>query len=53
MSQTALIITVPEAEQLVGEYRDRYDPSAMFGVPAHLSLLYPFAKHEALNEEIL
>jgi len=42
--ESALVVLVPEAEALVGTLRDRYDPSAAAGAPAHITLLYPF-KH--------
>jgi 2'-5' RNA ligase len=45
--ESALIVLVPEAETVVKELRDRHDPSAAAGVPAHITLLYPF-KHPAL-----
>jgi 2'-5' RNA ligase len=38
----AIIVPVPEAEGLVGAWRDQYDPSASRGVPAHVTLLFPF-----------
>ncbi len=40
--ESALIIAVPEAEPLVKELRERFDYSAGVGVPAHITLLYPF-----------
>ncbi len=40
--ESTIIIPVPEAEELVGAYRNRYDPAAGAGVPAHITLLYPF-----------
>lgn len=40
--ESALIIAVPEAEPLVKELRDRFDYSAGVGVPAHITILYPF-----------
>jgi hypothetical protein len=40
--QAALIIAVPQAEELVRTYRDRYDPAAAVGVPAHVTVNYPF-----------
>jgi len=40
--ETALLITVPEADTLVGGAREKYDPVAAMGVPAHLTVLYPF-----------
>jgi len=40
--ESALVVLVPEAEAWVHSFRDRYDPSAAAGVPAHVMLLYPF-----------
>ncbi|MEU5217260.1 2'-5' RNA ligase family protein [Streptomyces sp. NPDC020807] len=40
--QTALVVRVPEAESLVGGWRERCDPSARDGVPAHVTVLFPF-----------
>ncbi len=40
--ESAIILTVPEAESLVGALRAEGDPSAAEGVPAHVTLLYPF-----------
>lgn len=42
MAETALVVLVPEAEPLVAAYRLRHDPSAARGVPAHVTILYPF-----------
>lgn len=40
--ESALVVAVPEAEDLVSSFRDRHDPSAAEGIPAHVTLLYPF-----------
>jgi hypothetical protein len=40
--ETALIIVCPEAELAVREPRRRYDRAAQFGVPAHITVTYPF-----------
>ena len=40
--QAALIVPVREAEPVVDELRQRYDATAAIGVPAHITLLYPF-----------
>jgi hypothetical protein len=40
--ESALVILVPEAEVVVGRLRRRYDPSAAVGMPAHITLNYPF-----------
>ena len=43
-SESALVVLVPEAEGVVKPFRDLHDPSAAAGMPAHITLLYPF-KH--------
>jgi 2'-5' RNA ligase len=48
--ESALILPVPEAEPLVAEWRERYDPAAARGVPAHITLLYPFVPPPLHNE---
>lgn len=40
--ESALVVLAPEAEMLAGPIREQYDPSACQGVPAHVSVLYPF-----------
>lgn len=40
--RTGLVVKVPAAEPLVGAWRERFDPSARAGVPAHLTVLFPF-----------
>ncbi len=52
-AESALIVAVPEAEALVGGFRERYDPAASAGVPAHITVLYPFLPPHRLTPEIL
>lgn len=40
--EAALVILVPEIEPLVGAFRLKHDPSAGMGVPAHITIDYPF-----------
>jgi len=40
--QSALLLPVPAAEPAVAEHRAQLDASARDGVPAHLTVLYPF-----------
>lgn len=40
--RATLIVPVPEAEPLVGHWRQQYDPPAPIGIPAHITLLFPF-----------
>ena len=40
--QTALVVLVPEADAAIGHHRLRHDANAARGVPAHVTVLYPF-----------
>jgi 2'-5' RNA ligase len=51
--ESALVMLVPEAEILVKPFRDRYDPSAAVGVPAHITLLYPFKPPDEVSSVVL
>jgi len=51
--RTALVVVVPEAEPLVGRLRERYDhPAGGLGVPAHITLLFPFGDDPEGLEEL-
>jgi hypothetical protein len=39
---SAAVLLVPEAEPVVGVTRARYDRSGRWGVPAHVTVLFPF-----------
>jgi 2'-5' RNA ligase len=52
MAQAGLVVLVPEAERLVGPFRDRFDPSAATGMPAHVTLLFPFVAPEAMTLQL-
>ena len=41
-TETAVIIAVPEADPFVGLWRRQYTVDGAEGVPAHITLLYPF-----------
>ena len=49
--RSALIVAVAEAEPLVGEWRLRYD-NALLGIPAHVTLLFPFVPAENVDEAL-
>jgi len=51
--RTALVLVIPEAEPVVGEYRARHDPSAADGMPAHVTVLYPFRAVDLIDEACL
>ena len=40
--ESSLVVLVPEAESVVKSLREKYDPAAAYGMPAHVTLLYPF-----------
>jgi hypothetical protein len=40
--QSALVVLVPAAEELVARFRAAHDPAAVAGVPAHITTLFPF-----------
>jgi hypothetical protein len=53
MPCTALIVAVPEAESAVADLRLQHDSSAALGVPAHLTILYPFVDAATIDERAL
>jgi len=46
-----IVVPIPEAEPIVQSWRTRYDPVASLGVPAHITLLYPFLAADELNAD--
>jgi 2'-5' RNA ligase len=50
MPRTALIVVVPEAEPAVSALRLEHDWSAPLGVPAHITILFPFADGADVDE---
>ena len=50
--QTALVIGVPEAEPVVRGWRERLDPAARAGVPAHVTVVYPFLDESRVDEDL-
>jgi 2'-5' RNA ligase len=48
--RTALIVPVPEAESAVARLRLQHDPVARLGVPAHITIHFPFAPPELVDE---
>jgi hypothetical protein len=50
MPRTALIVPIPEAEVQVGGLRLAHDGSAARGIPAHVTVLFPFLDTGELDE---
>jgi 2'-5' RNA ligase len=52
-SHSALVVTVPEAEPAVAPHRERLDEAASWGVPAHVTVLFPFLPPAEIDERVL
>jgi len=50
---SALVVAVPEAEPVVGRHRALLDVNAALGVPAHVTVLFPFLAAEQLDDGAL
>jgi 2'-5' RNA ligase len=49
--KSSLVILVPEADPLVGTLRAQFDLSAICGLSAHITVLFPFARPERLSSD--
>jgi 2'-5' RNA ligase len=45
-------VPVPAVEPVVASWRARFDSSAADGMPAHVTLLYPFLREERLSDGV-
>jgi 2'-5' RNA ligase len=52
-SESALLLLVPAAEPAVAKHRAALDASARHGVPAHLTVLYPFLPPGLIDDAVL
>jgi 2'-5' RNA ligase len=50
---SGLIVEVPEAEPVVARLRERLDASAPLGIPAHITVLFPFMPPSAIDPAVL
>lgn len=53
MAASALIVKVPEAELVVAPLRARYDATSQLGVPAHVTILFPFMEPSYVTPAVL
>ena len=51
--QSALLVIVPEAEPAVASVRATLDAAAAKGVPAHVTVLYPFVPPALIDDAVL
>lgn len=52
-ARSAILIPVPEAEELVGRFRLDHDPVAGAGVPAHITLIVPWLPTTEIDDDSL
>ncbi len=50
---SAVVVPVPAAEPRVGALRAALDPSAALGVPAHVTIMFPFVPPADLDDGVL
>lgn len=51
--ESTVLIPVLSAEDAVGEWRAKHDPVASAGLPAHITLLYPFLDPDRIDDATL
>jgi 2'-5' RNA ligase len=52
-TETAVLALVPAAEPVVAEHRRRLDPTTAAGVPAHVTVLYPFVPPTSVTDAVV
>jgi 2'-5' RNA ligase len=53
LQESTILVPVPEAEPVVGQLRARLDRAASRGIPAHVTILYPFVPPEQITAAVL
>jgi hypothetical protein len=51
--ESAVLVPVPEAERVVSPHRSRLDRAAALGVPAHVTVLFPFVPPPAITPAVI
>jgi 2'-5' RNA ligase superfamily len=52
-TESAVLVQVPEAERVVSPHRSRLDGAAALGVPAHVTVLFPFVPPAAITPAVV
>jgi 2'-5' RNA ligase len=52
-TESAVLVLVPEAESVVASHRAALDGAAAMGVPAHVTVLYPFVPPERTDDAVI
>jgi hypothetical protein len=53
MAESAFIIDVPEAESIASTVRAQLGSSSDPGIPAHITVLYPFMPPELITADVV
>jgi 2'-5' RNA ligase superfamily len=53
LPESAILVPVPGAEPAMGHLRARLDLSAVRGIPAHATVLYPFVPPEQITAVVM
>ncbi len=53
LAGSAIVIPVPEADPVVDRWRRRFDPGAVAGIPAHITLIVPWLARDRVDDEKL
>jgi 2'-5' RNA ligase len=51
-ARSGLLVPIPEAEAVIGALRLRHDPVAALGIPAHVTVLFPFVPAAAVDDDL-
>jgi 2'-5' RNA ligase len=51
-AKSAILIPFPELDESVDEWREALDPSQVRGIPAHVTLLFPFVNPTELSSDL-
>ena len=49
---SALVLLVPDLEDIIGPYRKKYTNDGAMGMPCHITILYPFMSYIEWNDNI-
>ena len=52
-TETAILVPIPDAEPVLGRYRAALDQAAGWGVPAHVTILYPLMPPEKITDAVI
>ncbi len=52
-TQTAVLALLPAADPVVGQHREHLDRAAAWGVPAHVTVIYPFVAPGDVDDELV